>query len=257
VIFYQRKREPRVRRDDNRQPWPKRPLKQMTFDKKAGSVRFLRADTWSKAMNTSSTFTEYLSYRHPGRREELSTDDMTNDFAVTYLYDLPFAHGLSLTAGPAYTALHGWQMTGITRFSAGFPVTLQETDDRSLCGRDGSGLSSVNLPNYNGQPIQRFNPRTTAALQYFGPSPFSEMILGAPGNPNRRLSRGSALNNWDMGLLMNAQIPERTALLFRGEFLNVFNLAQFLTPVGNLIASNFGQVTAGRDPRVGQVLVKF
>ena len=108
-----------------------------------------------------------------------------------------------------------------------------------------------------GGPNQRFNPRTNAALQYFGTSPFSEMTLGVPGNANRRFFHGPGLNNWDMGLLMNAQIPERTALLFRGEFLNVFNLAQFLTPVGNLIASNFGQVTAGRDPRVGQVLVKF
>jgi len=230
---------------------------QMTFDKRVGSVRLLGAYTWSKAMNTSSTFTEYLNYSYPGLSKELSTDDMTNNFVVSYLYDLPFAHGLSRTAGPAYKALHGWQITGITRFTTGFPVTLQETDDRSLCGCDGSGLGSVNLPNYDGQPIQRFNPRTNATLQYFGTSPFSAMALGVPGNANRRFFHGPGLNDWDMGLLKNAQITERTSLQFRGEFFNVFNHAQFMTPVGNYIASNFGQVTAARDPRIGQVSVKF
>ena len=58
------------------------------------------------------------------------------------------------------------------------------------------------------------------------------------------------------GLLKNAQITERTELQFRGEFFNVFNHAQFLAPAGSFIASNFGQVTAARDPRIGQVSVK-
>jgi len=43
----------------------------------------------------------------------------------------------------------------------------------------------------------------------------------------------------------------------RGELVNVFNHAQFLSPVGNFIAIHFGQVTAGYDPRIGQVSVKF
>ena len=82
------------------------------------------------------------------------------------------------------------------------------------------------------------------------------MTLGVPGNANRRFFHGPGLNNWDMGLLKNEQITERTELQFRGEFFNVFNHAQFLAPAGSFIASNFGQVTAARDPRIGQVSVK-
>ncbi len=83
------------------------------------------------------------------------------------------------------------------------------------------------------------------------------MTLGVPGDANRRFFHGPGLNNWDMGLLKNAQITERTDLRFRGEFVNVFNHAQFLSPVGNFLASNFGQVTAARGPRTDQVSVKF
>jgi len=83
------------------------------------------------------------------------------------------------------------------------------------------------------------------------------MTLGVPGNANRRFFHGPGLNNWDMGLLKNEQITERTELQFRGEFVNEFNHAQFLNPVGNFIAGNFGQVTAARDPRISPVSVKF
>lgn len=44
---------------------------------------------------------------------------------------------------------------------------------------------------------------------------------------------------------------------FRREFFNVFSHAQFLNPVRNFMGSNFGQVTAGRDPDIVQVSVKI
>jgi len=230
---------------------------QVTLDKRVGAVRFLGAYTWSKAMNDSSTFTEYINFQNPGLSKELSTDDMTHNFVFSYFYDLPFAHGLSTHKGPAYKALNGWQVVGITRFTTGFPVTLQETDDRSLCGCDESGLGSVNLPNYNDQPIHIFNPRASSDNQYFDTSVFSEMTLGVEGNANRRFFHGPGLNEWDMGLLKNTQVTERTSLEFRGEFFNAFNHAQFLNPAGNYIAGNFGQVIAARAPRIGQLSLKF
>ena len=83
------------------------------------------------------------------------------------------------------------------------------------------------------------------------------MILGVPGNANRRFFRGPGIDNTDMGVQKTTQITENTSFELRGEFFNMFNHAQFLNPVGNFIASNFGQVTAARDPRIGQVSVKF
>jgi len=230
---------------------------QVTLDKKVGAMRFLAAYTWSKAMDDASAFTESVNPYNANLSRALSTFDVTNNFVVSYSYDLPFARGLSSKSGATYKLLSGWQLVGVTRFTTGLPVLLQETDDRSLCGCDGQGIHALDLPNYNGQPIQRFNPRSAPNHQYFGTSVFSEMTLGVPGDAHRLFFHGPGLNNWDMALHKGTQISERFFLEFRAELFNTFNHAQFETPVGNFVASNFGQVTAARDPRIGQFALKL
>ena len=230
---------------------------QVTLDKKVGAMRFLAAYTWSKAMDDASAFTESVNPYNANLSRGLSTFDVTNNFVVSYSYDLPFARGLSSRSGATYKLLNGWQLVGVTRFTTGLPVLLQETDDRSLCGCDGQGIHALDLPNYNGQPIQRFDPRSSPSHQYFGTSVFSEMTLGVPGNSNRLFFHGPGLNNWDMALHKGTQVTERFFLEFRAELFNTFNHAQFGTPVGNFVASNFGQVTAARLPRIGQVALRL
>jgi hypothetical protein len=65
------------------------------------------------------------------------------------------------------------------------------------------------------------------------------------------------MDNTDLGLEKTTQITEGTSLVLRAEFFNLFNHPQFMNPVGNFIASNFGRVTAARDPRIGQLSAKF
>jgi hypothetical protein len=83
------------------------------------------------------------------------------------------------------------------------------------------------------------------------------MILGVPGDAKRSFFHGPGINNWDMALHKGTRITERFLLEFRAEWFNIFNHAQFGTPVGNFVASNFGQVTTARDPRIGQVALKL
>jgi len=47
------------------------------------------------------------------------------------------------------------------------------------------------------------------------------------------------------------------ALQFRAEFFNTFNHAQFRNPAGNFADGRFGEVTEARDPRIGQLSLKF
>lgn len=230
---------------------------QVTLDKRMGPVRFLGAYTWSKALDESSGFTEMINPYNPELSRGLSSFDMAHNFVVSYTYDLPFARVLSTHKGSAYKLVHGWQLAGDTRFTTGFPITMQETDDRSLCGCDGQGVHSMDLPNYNGQPITISSPRSSADHQYFDTSVFSQMTLGVPGDADRRFFHGPGINHWDLGLHKYTQITEGTSLEFRAEFFNVFNHAQFLNPVGNFIAQNFGDVAAARDPRIGQLALKF
>jgi hypothetical protein len=44
---------------------------------------------------------------------------------------------------------------------------------------------------------------------------------------------------------------------FRAELFNAFNHAQFVAPVGDFANASFGEVTAARDPRIGQLALKF
>jgi hypothetical protein len=220
---------------------------QASVQKDVGNFRFLGAYTWSKSIDNSSGFYDQIDPYNPSISRALSTFDMTHNFVLSYSYDLPLAKSAHGVQGKL---LSGWTITGITRFTTGFPVTLGESDDASLCGCTGA-----DVPNYNGQPIHFSNPRKTG--QYFDPSPFSSETLGIPGDSNRRFFHGPGINNWDFSFHKSTPITEKVSLEFRAEYFNVFNHAQFNTVIGDVLASNFGQATGAGDPRIGQVALKF
>jgi hypothetical protein len=230
---------------------------EVTFNKSLGPVRFLAAYTWSKSLDNSSTFRDLINPYNYSLSKSLSAFDMTHNFVVSYSYDLPFGRLAHARSGLAYNLLSGWELAGITRFSTGVPVLLSESGDRSLCGCEGNGTGAVDLPNYSGAPIQFLNPRNSAGFQYFSTDAFSQQTLGAPGTANRRFFHGPGLNNWDMSLFKRTHLTERISMDIRAEFFNLFNHAQFNNPVGNFTASNFGQITTARDPRIGQVALKI
>ena len=64
-------------------------------------------------------------------------------------------------------------------------------------------------------------------------------------------------NYASIGLMKNVQLTEAKQLEFRAEFYNIFNHAQFGSPEGDVINSSFGFVTSARDPRIGQLAIKF
>jgi len=219
---------------------------QASVQKDVGRFRFLGAYTWSKSFDNSSGFYDEPNPYNPRASRALSTFDLTHNFVMSYSYDLPFtksAHGVQ------GKLLSGWTVTGITRFTTGFPVTLSESDDASLCGCGGA-----DVPNYNGQPIHFLDIRKTG--QWFDTSPFSPEAQGVFGNSNRRFFHGPGTNNWDFSLHKSTPITEKTNLEFRAEFFNVFNHAQFSGVTGDILGS-FGLVTGARAPRIGQVALKF
>jgi hypothetical protein len=105
--------------------------------------------------------------------------------------------------------------------------------------------------------VRKFNPRSTPTHTYFNASQFSLEDLGTFGNSNRRFFSGPGINNWDMALRKIVPIHEQYSLEFRAEFFNLINHAQFNNPSGNQSSASFGQVTSARDPRIGQVAMRF
>lgn len=221
---------------------------QTSLEKKVGSLRLLAAYTWSKSIDNSSGFFDPINPLNPSASRALSTFDIAHNFVISYSYDLPFTKSARGVQGKL---LSGWTVSGITRFTTGFPITLTENDDNSLCGCGGA-----DVPNYDGQSIHFFDPRQPGH-QYFDTSPFTPEDFGKVGNAKRRFFHGPGINNWDLALHKNTPISERSALEFRLEFFNVFNHAQFTNPSGEINSSNFGQVNGARDGRIGQAALKF
>jgi hypothetical protein len=143
-------------------------------------------------------------------------------------------------------------LTGITRFSTGLPVTLLENDDRSLLGMF---YPTADKPDYTPGNLRFTNPRS--GHPYFNTSLFSLDELGQLGTADDRFFHGPGINNWDMALLKDTHITESTLLQFRFEWFNLYNHAQFNTPVGLINSSVFGDVVTAANPRIGQVALKF
>ena len=225
-----------------------------TLQYTGGRSTILVSYTYSKAMDDSSAVTEQIMPLNPRLEWALSAFNITHNFVTSYSYEIPLeklvAHSNNLT--------RGWVLSGITRFSTGFPVTISENDDQSLIGNTSVGpTGSSDEPNFTpGKLLLQTNPRKGGT--YFNTSLFSTENLGQFGNAKRRFFGGPGINNWDLALSKDLRFTESRSLEFRAEFFNVFNHAQFLTPSGLINAgSNFGVVTNARDPRIGQLALKF
>jgi hypothetical protein len=225
---------------------------QATVERKASDVTFLVAYTFSKAIDDSSGFGEWVNFSNYALSRSLSTFNMTNNFVASYNWAIPFDRALP---GLPRRLTQGWNVSGITRFSTGLPVQIsQGSGDYSL-----TGSSSTDVPDVIA-PVQIQNARNsgpTGPNTYFLPTSFASGPLGTFGDSNRSFFSGPGIVNTDFALMKSIQIRESMSFLIRGEFFNIFNHTQFNNPVGNFSSSQFGEVTSARDPRIGQVSAKF
>jgi Carboxypeptidase regulatory-like domain len=243
---------------------------QLSWRHTSGRLQTLLGYTYSKAMDDSSGYGEQINPVNPRLSRGLSAFDSTHNFVFSYAYTLPF----DKLDGPKKLT-NGWQISGITRFATGLPVTIVETDDRSLLGTAFGGPITlpVDTPDLLSS-VTITDPRKNN-LQYFSPGSFGASVLGQEGTANRRFFHGPGTNNWDFALLKSTQLTERVNLQFRAELYNLFNHTQFIlpgssglvsyscpsgttSPVGCVQnASSFGQVTAAAQPRIGQLSLKL
>ncbi len=213
--------------------------------------------TYSKSLDESSNLGEEVNPIHPGLSYALSSFDIKHNFVVSYNYKIPFE---SLFHS-AKRWSEGWELSGITHFSSGLPVTLVNYGDNSLLGAEPNGINNYGIdePDYSGGALDlNHNPRN--GRPYFDTSQFSENALGTPGTAKRRFFYGPGLSNCDIAVLKNVRLTESKSLQFRVEGFNVFNHAQFFgsqSVDGNIGSSTFGQVVSANPPRLVQLGAKF
>lgn len=231
---------------------------QGTWKYRTGPIEFLVGYTWSKSIDNSSGYSDLINPFNHRQSRGLSAFNVSQNLVASYHYELPFD---TLTRSNRLTK--GWTLSGIVRFASGQPVTMVETDDQSLTGTGGGGGGGTNdVPNYKPGSLQRgADPRACvknpSCKPYFNTSLFSQETEGVIGNSMPRFFSGPGINNLDAALMKDTRLTEGKRLELRVEFFNVLNHAQFLTPSGNINNGAFGFVTSARDPRIGQVAMKF
>ena len=107
----------------------------------SGRLQFFFSYTYSKSIDISSNIGDEVDPFDPNLLRGLSAFDMRHNFTASYTYRLPFES--LFHARNRLT--EGWSISGITRFSTGFPVTLQNPNDTSLIGTVGNGVNNLTV----------------------------------------------------------------------------------------------------------------
>jgi hypothetical protein len=224
---------------------------QISAERKASDVTFLLAYTYSKAIDNSSGFNDWVNFSNYRLSRALSSFDLTHNFVASYNWALPFPR---LFGRAPRRLTEGWNISGISRFSTGFPITMSESsDDNSL-----TGDSANDTPNAISKVITQnaHLPGPNGPNTYFLPGSFAPETYAGFGTASRRFFHGPGILNTDFGLEKVTTITETIKVQFRAEFFNIFNHTQFNNPSGNFNSDTFGVVTSTRDPRIGQLSVK-
>ena len=177
-----------------------------------------------------------------------STIDRNQALTFNYIYELPFFRRSHTMVG---NALGGWQISGVTAFRSGDPLSVVDSNDNA-----GVGAGSASQPwNLIGNTAVS-NPAGVGAL-WFNPAAFGKPALGTFGNASLNLLRGPWFQNWDAALFKNFKIGERIDSQFRFEVFDFLNHPNLSDPVVVPTSGSFGKIIAKSDNRNIQLGLKI
>jgi hypothetical protein len=170
----------------------------------------------------------------------LASFDARHVFVANYLWDVPLGRNAK---GAAKAVLGSWQVSGITRFQSGSPLTVFAPGDIAGIGTGGQRPDLLADPN---------GPKTLS--RWFNTDAFVSPPPLTFGSAGVGIIRGPGISNWDFALYKMIPLPtERFSTQFRAQFFNVFNHSQFSGVDTSFGGGSFGQVVTARSPRVIQL----
>jgi hypothetical protein len=222
---------------------------------------------WSKALDNGpednlgwATGNQWRDAYNTKLDYNISTHDVPQSFTAAIVYDLPYGHG-KRWGGSAPVVLKevlgNWQVSTVTSLQSGLPLTgLMESPSNQLNDYGYPGPQLPNMVNYNVVPSNQ-NPNNWVNASAFS-APTS---LYALGNAPQRMTqlRTRAERDIDFSVAKNFG-SEHYQVWLRGEFLNVFNYAQYNNVCLDLSNSTctFGTAYGTQNlPRMIQVSLKF
>ncbi|HYL83568.1 MAG TPA: carboxypeptidase regulatory-like domain-containing protein [Candidatus Angelobacter sp.] len=201
---------------------------QVSVRRAVGRLQYSLAYTWSHSIDDASDRYEagfVDSYNLTSARAS-SNFDQRHILNISYIYDLPFF----TQPGLANKVLGGWQLSGITTFQTGVPVTVRNRSHSDNAGV-GNTVGAGSYPDVVGDPNSSFT-QVGGVEGHPGPLLFNPAAYAAPtgltfGTGGRNQLKNPARTNFDMGLFKRFAITESRAFEFRAEAFNVFNHTQW------------------------------
>jgi hypothetical protein len=216
-------------------------------------LSFLASYTYSKSLDLLSTDGgDLVNGLDPERNYGPSDFDRTNNFALSYVYQLPFGTGKHFLNRNDWVGkgLGGWQVNGITSFDSGLPFGALATDYSDTGGDHEFYADRV----CNGAiPVGQ---RTR--LNWFNTSCFTQPAAGTVGDAGRNILRMGGIKNWNFSIFKIFALGESRSLEFRSEFFNFFNQHSFSLGNGTVNTPSFGEATGTTTgPREIQFALKL
>jgi hypothetical protein len=215
-----------------------------------------RIDAWSGLGG------QIINSWSPNQLRAISDFDTTHQFNANWIVELPFGRGKTFgrnASGVAQALLGGWQLSGLARWTSGFPESITSGFTWSTNWQLGGGAVQV-------APVE---VGTTKSAQhgvnlFHDPDAANGAFRPAfPGESGTRNTlRGEGFAALDLGLSKRWQLPwESQSVQFRWEVFNVPNLTRFdvRTVPNNLDAGpSFGEYSGMlTNPRVMQFALRY
>jgi hypothetical protein len=185
--------------------------------------------------------------------------DVKHRFVASATYDLPFLK--------ANRWLGGWALSSIVVIQSGVPFSVYDSNVDT--NADGVFNDRVSF-NSGFNPGNVINGSSHPADGYFNTAAFSDTNCGTQnggfwcqGGTGRNILRAPGYKNVDFGISKGFKITESAKLTLQGNFFNLFNHTNFLTPTSDLAdPTNYGKSTATFNPgqggaRVTQLSLRF
>lgn len=222
-----------------------------------GLSHILLGYTYGKSIDQGSNLGEQLDPFDPRHSRTISAWDIRHNMTASYTVAVP----LRRLFGRANIGTNGWSVSGVTRFTTGFPVTMFDNSDNSLLGTLGNGANNflLDTPRELQGPLQ-INHNGRNGRPAFNTNLFPEELVGQLGNSRRRAIYGPGVDNTDVAIRKTIELPDRQSIELRAEAFNAFNHAQFYGPSsvdGQREDPNFGSIQSAAPGRLIQLAAKF
>jgi hypothetical protein len=203
----------------------------------------------------------------PNAQKGVASFDATHQFNANWIYELPFGRGRAFGKEVNHGVdafIGGWQLSGLFRWTSGFPVTVDNGFSNFPTNFEMEGnanqVAPVQTGVYFGTGTPNIFANGPAAINSFAPA-----YAGQSGQ--RNTIRGGGYFGVDFGLAKRWAMPwsEKQSLQFRWEVFNVTNSVSF-DAQSSLLSNSLGlgsSTTFGNysgllnNPRIMQFALRY